>query len=253
MRLSLYARMALILLAGLLSAQLASLWLHWDERSGHGHANPRAASGRPHCRSHPDAGSAPRATPARPPRLQSDDLRISAIRPNRYRRTRRAASSRASAARLGSEREVRSPGGMAAVAGVEWWRKRQWKSRASQMRVSTCASTMASGSESASHAKAKPRPPCLSTFFVHLLISLVIVTGVVMLAVRQATRPLQQLAQAADSLGRDLDAPPLAEEGPTETRQAAQAFNRMQQSIRRLVDERARALWPPSRTICARR
>jgi signal transduction histidine kinase len=63
-----------------------------------------------------------------------------------------------------------------------------------------------------------------------------------MIAVRQATKPLQQLAQAADTLGRDLDAPPLAEEGPAETRRAAQAFNRMQARIKRLVDERARAL-----------
>jgi signal transduction histidine kinase len=76
----------------------------------------------------------------------------------------------------------------------------------------------------------------------NLLITLFIVTLVVMIAVRQATRPLQQLAHAADTLGRDLDAPPLAEAGPAETRRAAQAFNRMQGRIKRLVDERARAL-----------
>ena len=75
-----------------------------------------------------------------------------------------------------------------------------------------------------------------------LLITLLIVVAVVMIAVRQATMPLQQLAQAADQLGRDLDAPPLAETGPAETRQAAQAFNRMQARIKRLIDERARAL-----------
>jgi signal transduction histidine kinase len=75
-----------------------------------------------------------------------------------------------------------------------------------------------------------------------LLITLIMVTAVVMIAVRQVTRPLQQLAAAADTLGNDLDAPPLTENGPTETRRAAQAFNRMQARIKRLVDERARAL-----------
>jgi len=85
--------------------------------------------------------------------------------------------------------------------------------------------------------------PALSNdLIVRLLITLCIVTVVVMFAVRQATKPLQQLARAADTLGRDLDAPPLAEEGPTETRRAAQAFNRMQARIKRLIDERARAL-----------
>jgi signal transduction histidine kinase len=75
-----------------------------------------------------------------------------------------------------------------------------------------------------------------------LLITLTIVIAVVMIAVRLATKPLQQLAQAADTLGNDLSAPPLAEHGPAETRRAAQAFNRMQARIKRLVDERARAL-----------
>ncbi|MBP9149900.1 MAG: HAMP domain-containing protein [Rhodoferax sp.] len=77
---------------------------------------------------------------------------------------------------------------------------------------------------------------------VQMLISVVLVGAVVTIAVRQSTRPLQRLAQAADALGSNLDAPALAEEGPTETRRAAQAFNTMQTRIRRLVSERARAL-----------
>ena len=85
--------------------------------------------------------------------------------------------------------------------------------------------------------------PALSNALLgQLLITLLIVTAVVMLAVRQATRPLQGLAKAADQLGADLDTTPLAESGPTETRRAAQAFNRMQARIKRLIDERARAL-----------
>jgi signal transduction histidine kinase len=85
-------------------------------------------------------------------------------------------------------------------------------------------------------------PALPSDLIVRLLVTLMIVTAVVMLAVRQATQPLKQLAQAADTLGRDLDAPALAEVGPIETRRAAQAFNRMQARIKRLVSERSRAL-----------
>ena len=85
-------------------------------------------------------------------------------------------------------------------------------------------------------------PALSNSLIAQLLLTLIIVTTVVMIAVRQATKPLQQLAQAADTLGSDLDAPPLVEQGPAETRRAAQAFNRMQTRIKRLVDERARAL-----------
>jgi signal transduction histidine kinase len=53
---------------------------------------------------------------------------------------------------------------------------------------------------------------------------------------------LQNLSRAADTLGSNLDAAPLPEAGPIEIRQAAQAFNRMQGRIKRLVDERSRAL-----------
>lgn len=56
-------------------------------------------------------------------------------------------------------------------------------------------------------------------------------------------RPLRRLARAADSFGRDMPGtPPLPETGPREVREAAQAFNRMQQRIREFVDERARTL-----------
>ena len=47
-------------------------------------------------------------------------------------------------------------------------------------------------------------------------------------AVRQATRPLAQLARAADALGRDGQGEALAEDGPLEVARAALAFNAMQ-------------------------
>lgn len=61
-------------------------------------------------------------------------------------------------------------------------------------------------------------------------------------AVRRLTRPLVHFAQAAAGLAANLNQPPLAESGPQEVRQAAQAFNAMQRDVRRLVDTRAQAL-----------
>ena len=59
---------------------------------------------------------------------------------------------------------------------------------------------------------------------------------------RMATRPLNQLAQAATELGRDINRPPLVERGPAEVRDAAAAFNAMQARIRRYVQERTEML-----------
>jgi signal transduction histidine kinase len=55
---------------------------------------------------------------------------------------------------------------------------------------------------------------------------------------RIATRPIRDLASAATRLGADIDSEPLPERGPTEVRDAAIAFNAMQERIRRGVRER---------------
>ncbi len=47
--------------------------------------------------------------------------------------------------------------------------------------------------------------------------------------------PLGQLANAADVIGTNLDAPALDERGPSEVASAARAFNRMQARLKRLV------------------
>lgn len=57
-------------------------------------------------------------------------------------------------------------------------------------------------------------------------------------AARRATRPLRELALAADRLGLDVDAPPLDDKGARELRKTATAFNRMQTRIKRLIDDR---------------
>ena len=61
-------------------------------------------------------------------------------------------------------------------------------------------------------------------------------------AVRRLTRPLHVFAVAAERLGRDVNAPPMNEVGPVEIRQAAHAFNDMQERLRRLVENRTRML-----------
>jgi len=61
-------------------------------------------------------------------------------------------------------------------------------------------------------------------------------------AVRVATRPLQALADAADALGPGLRPVHLPERGPSEVTRSARAFNAMQRRIAGYVDERVRIL-----------
>jgi signal transduction histidine kinase len=59
---------------------------------------------------------------------------------------------------------------------------------------------------------------------------------------RRLTAPLTVLADAAERLGRDVGAPPLAVSGSRELRSAAQAFNEMQKSLKRLIENRTQML-----------
>lgn len=59
---------------------------------------------------------------------------------------------------------------------------------------------------------------------------------------RTLARPIQRLGEAATRLAENLESPPLPLEGTLEARQSADAFNRMQQRIRRQVAERNRFL-----------
>ncbi len=252
---SLFARMALILLAGLLAAQSLSLWLHWGERAtvvteARGlHMADRIAEAIRALEA--DSSPGHRSAIAQ---LQSNDLRIAPIEENQVSpHSPRGQIHLTIAARLGSEREIRSPGGMGGGMGAGFgggvgggvgggigagMGRAQQDSGLRNFDV-----RLKDGQWVRIEASLKPSAPALpADFYVHLLASLGIVVLVVMLVVRQATRPLQQLAQAADNLGQDLDAPPLPEVGSAETRTAAQAFNRMREKIRRLIDERSRAL-----------
>lgn len=77
---------------------------------------------------------------------------------------------------------------------------------------------------------------------VALALQLALLGVLTAIAVRQATRPLQALAGAADALGPAQPDTPLAEDGPREVAQAAAAFNAMQRRIRSHLDERMQIL-----------
>ncbi len=57
-------------------------------------------------------------------------------------------------------------------------------------------------------------------------------------ALRRLTAPYALLANAAERLGRDLNAASLPEKGPREVRAAAHAFNLMQERLRRFLGDR---------------
>lgn len=74
---------------------------------------------------------------------------------------------------------------------------------------------------------------------------LVLLLAVVLLAVvgvRWVTSPLKRFAQAATELGKNIDRPPLPETGPTEVAQVARALNGMQSKLSKYLQERTRIL-----------
>lgn len=67
-----------------------------------------------------------------------------------------------------------------------------------------------------------------------------LIIGLSWWAARRITAPLARFAAAAEHLGLDAAAPPLPEAGPTEIRAATHAVNRMQDRLRRFVEDRTR-------------
>ncbi len=77
---------------------------------------------------------------------------------------------------------------------------------------------------------------------VSMLVMAVVIIAVSVWAARRVTAPLAVLAGAAERLGADVHAPPIAETGTIETRQASRAFNEMQVRLRELIENRTRLL-----------
>ncbi len=77
---------------------------------------------------------------------------------------------------------------------------------------------------------------------VNIAALIIIVLLVSLIAVRLATRPLSLLALQAEKIGNDINQPPLTETGPTEMRHASHAFNTMQSRLQRFIEDRSRLL-----------
>lgn len=81
-----------------------------------------------------------------------------------------------------------------------------------------------------------------TSYFLIVIGTTVVVASLSLWAVRHATRPLSMFTTAAERLGRDVDAPPMAEDGPAEVRRAAAAFNQMQTKLQALLRDRMQML-----------
>ena len=75
--------------------------------------------------------------------------------------------------------------------------------------------------------------------FASVTVLLGAVIAIALIAVSWVTRPLKTLADAAEQLGNDMNRPPLDEAGPVEVSRAAKAFNTMQRRIAKMIAERA--------------
>ncbi|MDH4053564.1 MAG: ATP-binding protein [Rubrivivax sp.] len=89
-------------------------------------------------------------------------------------------------------------------------------------------------------------PDSAGSLPLRLLLTLGVLLAVVLalsaIAMHWLSRPLKTLAEAAEALGKNIHRPPLPEDGPTEVRRAAQAFNTMQGRLVRYIDDRTRVL-----------
>ena len=86
--------------------------------------------------------------------------------------------------------------------------------------------------------------PAAARYGMLQLLSVILVAAVIVAfwTARRLARPIREFARAAERLGVDLTAPPLAVSGPQELRATIQAFNRMQDRLRRFLEDRTQML-----------
>ena len=87
-----------------------------------------------------------------------------------------------------------------------------------------------------------PEPFWQGSMLLSVGFTALILSGLMILMVRHITRPLAQLAIAADRFGRGEAVPPLAEQGPVDIQETIQAFNRMRTRLERFVQDRTHML-----------
>ena len=89
-------------------------------------------------------------------------------------------------------------------------------------------------------------PARRTSWFTRMLRNLLVVDAamlvLIFIAVRLVTRPLWVLAGAAEELGRNIDRPPLPERGANELVRASRAMNVMQDRLKRYVQTRMQVL-----------
>jgi signal transduction histidine kinase len=84
--------------------------------------------------------------------------------------------------------------------------------------------------------------PLPRNLFVNLALLVVVLVIALYVTARSITRPLSNLVSAAEGLGRNVRQPKLEEKGARELRDAAHAFNTMQDRLQRYLDSRTRVL-----------
>jgi len=79
-------------------------------------------------------------------------------------------------------------------------------------------------------------------FAAWLALSILLGTLLSMLAARRLVKPLSELAMAVERVGGSGDAPAIPARGPREVRGTIEAFNRMQERLRRFNEDRTRMI-----------
>lgn len=82
----------------------------------------------------------------------------------------------------------------------------------------------------------------VTVFVLWLIGSALILFAIAALFMRNQVKPVRRLAAAAEAFGKGADPGPIKPEGASEIRQAAAAFNRMQERIRRFLAQRTEML-----------
>ena len=88
----------------------------------------------------------------------------------------------------------------------------------------------------------QPGPALPKQIFINLGLLTLLLAIALYFVTRSVTRPLSELARAADAIGRGESHPPLPEVGARELRDATHAFNTMQERLHRYLDSRTRVL-----------
>lgn len=88
----------------------------------------------------------------------------------------------------------------------------------------------------------KPATNWPGAFSIYIFTTVIGVGVIAFWLVQRVTKPFEEFAEAADRLGKDIRALPLNLRGPKEVAQATAAFNRMQERISRLVENRVELL-----------